>query len=252
MPYKRYYRKRRPKTSRGRSTTGRRNYRSRYGRKALSKRFPRLSKSYPITAGKSPFPSSLLTKHVYSDTGFFLTPAVGNNYNPYHNFSHNSPFDPDVTGVGVQPYYFDQLSALYNRYHCFASKIKIWFYTEETKTTMNHMVLSLFPRQTTAPVSYREPGDLQQLYRCKQLATDPDRLTNKSHSMTNYCHVKEWYPTSSKDKDLGSAPTSNPTTRTYWVLYANTADLSEEATIFFDVKITYYVRWSLPVNIDES
>jgi hypothetical protein len=40
-------------------------------------------------------------------------------------FSMNSLFDPDFTGTGAQPAYFDQLSLLYNRYRVYGSAIKV-------------------------------------------------------------------------------------------------------------------------------
>jgi hypothetical protein len=42
----------------------------------------------------------------------------------------NSIFDPDLTGTGHQPYGYDQLSALYNRYRVLSSSWKITFHAE--------------------------------------------------------------------------------------------------------------------------
>ena len=39
----------------------------------------------------------------------------------------NSLFDPDQTGTGHQPYYFDQFAALYNRYTVLGSKLTAEF-----------------------------------------------------------------------------------------------------------------------------
>lgn len=44
----------------------------------------------------------------------------------------NSIFDPDRTGVGHQPYGFDQLAALYNRYRVLKTKWVITFHAEST------------------------------------------------------------------------------------------------------------------------
>jgi len=43
----------------------------------------------------------------------------------YYQFSSNSLFDPNVTGTGLQPEGFDQLSALYRNYRVVASKISL-------------------------------------------------------------------------------------------------------------------------------
>jgi len=42
-----------------------------------------------------------------------------------HNFSCNGMYDPDITGSGHQPHYFDQIAALYNHYTVTASRMTI-------------------------------------------------------------------------------------------------------------------------------
>lgn len=49
-----------------------------------------------------------------------MTSGVGG----FHDFRVNSLFDPDFTGAGTQPMYYNQLEAIYNTYrvtHCSAS-----------------------------------------------------------------------------------------------------------------------------------
>lgn len=80
--------------------------------------------SVPRWVGKSTvgFPKELRMKHRYVTTGSFssLNGAVHTN-----NYSCNGMFDPDITGVGHQPMYFDQLAAIYNHYTVVVSKITV-------------------------------------------------------------------------------------------------------------------------------
>lgn len=49
-------------------------------------------------------------------------------------FSCNNLFDPNVTGTGHQPHYFDQYMGLYDHYRVSSSRIKVSFYNHTTFT----------------------------------------------------------------------------------------------------------------------
>lgn len=78
------------------------------------------SNLYSVNLGKG-FPKTLRMSHKYNDL-ITLTSNGGAQVN--HNFSANGMYDPDVTGVGHQPMYFDQMTALYNHYTVIGSRIK--------------------------------------------------------------------------------------------------------------------------------
>lgn len=70
------------------------------------------------------FPERLKTKLHYCDV-VQLAASAGNP--GIYQFRMNSLFDPDYTGVGHQPQWFDQLSAVYNFYKVLGSKITVTF-----------------------------------------------------------------------------------------------------------------------------
>ena len=78
-------------------------------RKMIIRRRPKKVVNNAIT----PVPQRFLTKHKYSTT------ITINTAMPQYNFNLNSLFDPDRTATGHQPYGFDQISALYNRYRVY-------------------------------------------------------------------------------------------------------------------------------------
>lgn len=71
------------------------------------------------------FPDTLRTNLIYSDS-IVLTPSVGTP-TPSYAYRLTSLFDPDLTGIGGQPYWFDQLSAVYGRYQVLGAKITAIF-----------------------------------------------------------------------------------------------------------------------------
>lgn len=62
-----------------------------------------------------PFASRYICKMKYTESINNIGGPAGSGYGNYQ-FSLNSVFDPNATGVGHQPYGMDQLTALYNRY----------------------------------------------------------------------------------------------------------------------------------------
>jgi len=66
------------------------------------------------------FPTKIITILKYVDL-YGLTSTAGGIANQV--FSMNSVFDPDVTGVGHQPMYFDRYQAIYNNYRVLGSRL---------------------------------------------------------------------------------------------------------------------------------
>lgn len=68
------------------------------------------------------FPLRLAMKHRYCDIVQVTSTAGAIDH---YLFKCNAMFDPNQTGAGHQPLYFDELSAIYNHYTVLASNIKI-------------------------------------------------------------------------------------------------------------------------------
>lgn len=66
------------------------------------------------------FPRTLKFKHRYSDVV-----NISGTGNPGYRFIANGLYDPNQSGTGHQPLYFDQLAAIYNHYCVIGSKIKV-------------------------------------------------------------------------------------------------------------------------------
>jgi len=84
------------------------------GRKQLVNRT-----SVPVGLG---FPKRMVMTHRYTEQ-IPVTSTLG--VIGKYQFSCNGMYDPNITGTGHQPMYFDQMSALYNHYTVIGSQIKI-------------------------------------------------------------------------------------------------------------------------------
>jgi len=97
-------------------------------KKRMVKRRPQKKKNFgrkkfqmtTVNRGLQPFASRYITKMKYSDS---IALSALNAYQ--YAFNLNSCFDPNATGLGHQPYGFDQLTPIYNRYRVISTKYVI-------------------------------------------------------------------------------------------------------------------------------
>jgi len=81
-------------------------------RKMWKRKAPRRNRRSTVNVNRAlhPIPQRYITVQKYSDT-FLL-----NTSQTVYNFNLNSVYDPNRTGIGHQPYGFDTLATMYNRY----------------------------------------------------------------------------------------------------------------------------------------
>lgn len=229
MPYGRRYRTRNTsyrKRSQGKSKAAYRARRRRAYRRR--RRVQRVRWEMPIRQCK-------YVKFTYADDNFSSNTGV--TYMSSHFFRGNSCFDPDYTGVGVQPYGWDQWTALYGTYRVAASSIKINFYTEEPCRLLKAY---LFPFAASS-VDYDDPSDLRQIPRCKCVTFGDGTGPSRHNKIWHYATTKMVNPDfSSTDNDYQSLTTANPAATWYWILYFDSTAIGEAVAVTFDVEITYY------------
>lgn len=123
-----------------RPVSARRSIKSRKARSAKRTYYRKAKSGGPASAGVithlSPnnygFPDRLKTKLIYADV-VQLQASAGNP--GIWQFRMNSLFDPDLTGTGHQPQWFDQLAAVYARYRVNFAKITATFVPNNVNDT---------------------------------------------------------------------------------------------------------------------
>lgn len=86
--------------------------------------FKRKPRQVNVNRALTPFAQRYITKMKYSQA---FTLSVGNNWTQIMNL--NSVFDPDRSGIGHQPYGYDQLTPIYNRYRVISCSYVISCYS---------------------------------------------------------------------------------------------------------------------------
>lgn len=197
----------------------------------------------------NPLAQTKTFKLKYIDSKFDLSTTVGNGYRQFNVFRANSIYDPDVTGVGIQPYGHDELEAIYSAYTVYASKIKASFYVVEQ---CYKGVCTVIPSSDVA-LDHVDEHDLRMSPYAKQTIIDYNAGRKRANTIVSYCSTRKIFPEiNTKDADFRAAMTDNPTIMWYWHVFFDTADVAVETSAYVDVEITYYCRLTRIGNSDES
>lgn len=256
-PYKRR-RRRFGRTSRYRKT---RRYKRNYSRKLrrsgtlFRKRFIGYTRIGPKWQAAVPKALSKLLIFRYQDDGFSVTCDAVHDYQALWQMRGNSLYDPDFTGVGVQPYGLDQfMPVFYQRYKVVASKISVYF--SSTVLTANCPAIRCFiiPYWDT-DLTYHDPSDLGAVPDCKQSYIGVNTKNGSMGKLTNYCTTKKMYPANHSDLYCTALYNANPDRPWYWLIYFDSslyAALETEPDIYFNIKIKYYVKLQRLSSVNES
>lgn len=195
----------------------------------------------------NPLAQGALVKFRYIDNAFDLSTAAAT-YRSARAFRGNSVYDPDATGLGVQPYGFDEYSALFSGYIVYASKIKVRFAT----TGAYKVIMSLLPL-TSSSLTYDDPSDLRAVVGSQQRVLDNVTGFTRSNYMRAYWTTRKAYPGySPRDSVFAASTTANPTAQWYWWIVADSADIATDASVSADVQVTYYCIMRRTTNQNES
>lgn len=191
----------------------------------------------------NPLSQRQFTRFTYADSSFSRTLNVGNGYSSYYVFRGNSIYDPDYTGVGVQPYGLDQHVGqyLYAYYRAPASSIKIYFRAEETYASIRRLHAFIVPLRIPNPVM-TDISDVRMLSFHVGTTYDGATETTRGAVMKHYISTRKIFNEgSTNDFGFTGSYNSNPSGQWYWIVhfYTDVYD-DEEVDIYFDVKIKYY------------
>lgn len=218
------------KKNRSRQTKGGKASR---GKKAYRKRYSRYGTKSTITRGITGPPDRFRCKLQY-DRYIIVSTAGGTGY---YQFRGNDLYDPDYTGVGGQPCYFDQLAALYLEWCVDASSCKVTMINDDTVTTF----AALFPSaDTTIPADQDAAAAVPRSKRCIMAYSGAGRKGFLKH----YCKTKTIFGVRNTidNEKLHGQQGSSPLTQWYWTLFLKNIDAGAVAVECY-FKLTYYVTF---------
>lgn len=170
------------------------------------------------------FPERLRCRLKYTDWVQFI--GAGPEWQIYRG---NSIYDPDYTGVGSQPLFYDQLITVYNRYRIFGCKLVVTL-TNNLESDFQELIVypsSIVNLPATWEAAKQQPGSTWR-------ATDPLRkqVVKRFHRTGKY--QETW------DDTNDAVISANPNNVWYWLIGVN--NLAGDDGCFIHVSLTYYAE----------
>jgi len=189
---------------------------------------------YPITGSLTgnAFGRQKVCKMVYCENATLTsTSGVPQGY----LWSHNSIYDADASGVGHQPYFYDQLDQLYKANVVTGCKIEL-----EGAAGSNCVVTIRPTTSAVLPSNLTLEGERPN---CKRIYMT---ATGGSKKISHYISTANLFGRSKNcitDEDDFRGVGGNPAQRSYWAVCIQHPDQTSSVSIYFNVKLTFYVKW---------
>lgn len=203
-----------------------------------SNNIPRSVASKTFVNAGAGFPKQMKITHRYCDT-FGLDSTSGTL--GIVRFACNGMFDPDLTGVGHQPYYFDQLGALYNHYHVIGSKIKVTVVAATPTSVVRPVNVCLCRNDDSIPynttIAMRERNEAQ--FGMLQPTAD-----SKVSLMMDWSAKKMFGGGIMANDSLKGTTSANPSELTEYHLCVETVDQVSTSSLTVQLVIEYIAIWN--------
>ena len=211
-----------------------RSKRSKVGYRSNQKK--RVATNYaPVTISRYPFP--LRMQNVLKYVEEVQLSIDGSGYGQYI-FSTNGMFDPNTTGTGHQPMYFDQMYAIYNHYHVIKSKMNATITRMSVAGDVNAVIV-IDDDATTGATKYRTLAE-----RTGAVTWTAFPAAGVSPTKTKYWNAAYTFGGNTIDNpQLQGTSATNPAEQSHFVIGVEAADAAT-GTVNVLVEIYYTAVWS--------
>lgn len=212
------------------------NYKTKAKPKYKAKPKPKVSINKSLVNLGKGFPKKMLMTHKYMET--FLLTSTSGVFNTYH-FCANGMGDPNLSGVGHQPMFHDQMAALYNHYVVIASKITYKVMNAASNTGLIGVVAFINDDTSVTPTSIN--AMMEQSSATKGFITygssDPVTLMNK------WSAKKTFGGSVLANNDLKAVAGSNPTEQSVYTFAVQCLDNATTVAVYVEAIIEYVAIW---------
>lgn len=189
-----------------------------------------------VTAGKG-FPKKMQMTHKYSAIVNLIGTAGASGY---FQFSCNGMYDPDTGGIGHQPYYFDQMAAIYDHYTVIGSKItaKITPFL-----SVNEAAVVTVAKNDDTTITNSSPLTQAEYSEAKQVLI-PANSNSHCHYLSSSWSAKKTFGGSILGNDaLQGTDSANPSEQTFYTFSIKAADSASTVGMYCIVQVEYTAIW---------
>lgn len=197
------------------------------------------------TVGKG-FPKMMKMTHKYVEV-VNLVSAAGSL--AAYRFSTNGLYDPNISGTGHQPYYFDQVGALYDHYCVIGSMFKIKA-VNIGGASDPAFFFACFVDDDTGGV-YADVDDIAEKQTGKMDVVPAGNATRTIHKTLKWSAKKYFGKNPLANTELQGTTSANPTEQSYFWIGAQ-ANAAGNVTVSVTVEITYIAIWKEVKDVAQS
>lgn len=185
------------------------------------------------------FPERMRMKHKYRET-IHLTASSGASA-PYI-YSCNGMYDPNITGTGHQPMFFDNMAALYDHYTVLNSRITVVYVpTPQAILTAHNFVVGLLDTSAWGTTNANYAGENPSATTLICVATS----NNEKNIISKYWNAERVFGARAlSDSTLRGTPAANPTEQTYFGIMIQDANGIGTAEGDLSITIEYDAVWT--------
>lgn len=188
----------------------------------------------------SPFPAEFYTTNIYSDK-IQLTAGTAGVCGTEQVWFLNSLFDPDFTGAGHQPYGFDQLTPMYNKYNVISVDIEMTIYQPSTASLALCYQVS---NNSDLGLALLNPKFIVEHNTGDWVYIPNDGTATVIKKSFNIADIAGVSRAKVKNDDVYSSITgSSPSSAAYFRIAAANLLLNTGGTMYVDWKCTYHSRY---------
>lgn len=192
------------------------------------------------------FPKQVKFTHKYCE--FFNNVSTSGVPQAYR-FRANGMFDPNHTGTGHQPLFFDQLGAIYDQYTVISSKITVSAVPSASSTVPQQVGININDDAVGIAAVDINTINEQTESSFKQIAYTPEAPV----MLTRYWSaLKSFGANPLANSELRGTLSSDPTEQMFFVLYSAAIDGASTVGIWCTVTIEYTAIWNELKDISSS